>query len=79
MEITLTKEIKLEPEHLAELFCDMDGGEQAVFFSHIKTITDTWLAPFCFQLQGIAEDPDLTAGGRKIMEQIGRYASHKGE
>ena len=74
------KVIEITPELVAELFANMDAGEQARFFNHIDTVASTWgidadLLPF--QMQAITDDDGLTLAGRRVMQMIGEY-SHWG-
>lgn len=70
---TYTNTIELTPEELAFEFCRMDDGEQAKFFNEVARLTKEWDRPFCFQLQNIIENKELTNEGRYIMESIGEY------
>lgn len=72
-----TVEIIVKPtaEELAEAFCNMGSDEQARFFNRIHDITETWKAPFCFQLQAVTDDDELDYGVRSIMSLIGDYSS----
>lgn len=71
--ITKTVEVKLTPEDVARLFCQMNNEEQAQFFNEIAEVVETWTQPFAYQLQAIANAPELTQKGRGIMAQIGNY------
>jgi len=66
-------DVTLTPEELALEFSNMDGRQQAIFFSELAMITDNWEKPFCFQLQQLIDNPALTKEGRRIMEEIGEY------
>lgn len=65
--------ISITPEELATEFCSMRQDEQARFFSCVSDIVNNWDRPFAFQLQALIDDPNLTGGGRAIMELIGEY------
>lgn len=68
-------EIDLSPEDLAELWCAMDAGTQAKFFSSIAVISEGWSkhgGGLTMQLHWVAEDVSLTEGGRGVMQAIGR-------
>ncbi len=69
-------EVHITPtaKEMAEAWCNMDGDQQAEFFSVIHDISSAWKKPFCFQLEYIATSPFLNNGGRDIMDQIGRYS-----
>ena len=67
-------EVPITCEDVAKLFCNMDEVEQSRFFNHVATITKSWEAPFCFQLEAIRRSPSLSEDGRKIMQEIGEYA-----
>jgi diadenosine tetraphosphate (Ap4A) HIT family hydrolase len=69
----ITAAITISPDELAAEFADMDDEEQVMFFNELARITEKWDRPFCFQLRSIMENPNLTNGGRSIMEQIGQY------
>ena len=52
----------LTPDELALLFCDMDGEEQAAFFSHVGQIAQDWPgAGWCQQSCSISEHLDKSA------------------
>lgn len=61
------------PKELAKLWCEMDGDEQASFFSAIDDESNKWAAPFAQQLQFISDSKELTHGGKMVMHDIGRY------
>ena len=65
------------PEELAFEFANLGDDQQAVFFNELANITCMWKKPFCFQLQSLVDSPELTAAGRRIMEQIGEYGSSR--
>lgn len=67
-------DVEMCPFDLAKLFCEMDAGQQALFFSHVDALVDEWDTAFCFQMQGVTDDGALTDGGRKIMRVIGEYS-----
>jgi len=67
-------EFNLNPQELAEEFCNMGDNEQAIFFNEIANISDKWDKQFCFQLQAITNSKELTNEGRAIMESIGNYS-----
>ena len=75
--------VDITPQLVAELFCNMDNHEQALFFNEIPEIASHWkekggsFNDFCFQLQYITNDDGLTLAGRRCMQQIGEY-SHWG-
>ena len=68
---------EITPEIIAELFAGLRSDEQARFFNHIDKVASTWPGPFCFQLQAITDEMDLTLAGRRVMHAIGDY-SHWG-
>ncbi len=72
-------EIKeITPELVAQLFCDMNEKEQAIFFNTVAEIASVWRGgSLAFQLQSITEDDGLTLAGRRAMQEIGEY-SHWG-
>jgi len=74
MNRTITIEIHPTPEELAEIFCDMNSGDQAKFFNTIYKISSKWPNPFCFQLEAITKCKELSENGRSIMMQIGEYS-----
>lgn len=63
------------PEELASEFANMGDDQQALFFNELARLTKNWKNPFCFQLQGLVDRPELTVEGKRIMEQIGEYGS----
>jgi hypothetical protein len=65
------------PERVAELFANMNSTQQAHFFNHVAAVTSKWDQDFCFQLQFITDDDELTLAGRRVMSDIGEY-SHWG-
>jgi len=65
------------PKTVAEMFCNLDSHDQALFFNNVHAIASEWDGMgFDMQLQYITEDV-LTMGGRRVMQQIGEY-SHWG-
>jgi hypothetical protein len=76
IKIKRTFEIKLTPQEIAQVFCDMEAVEQAQFFSDIFKITRTWKSspssgPFYNQSCWIIEEAD--DGAREIISTL---ASH---
>lgn len=67
--------VELTPEELAFEFCNMNDSGQAKFFNEVHRITEKWERPLCFQLQFIADSEILTDGGRRVMSEIGDYAT----
>lgn len=67
-------EIKITPHELASEFCKMFSDEQAMFFKHIKEISDKWDNPFCFQVQSIIDDPSFSYEAKSIMRIFGEYS-----
>lgn len=62
----------LEPSELAELFCEMDGEQQAEFFAGIHRIAATWPgAGWCQQSYDIAAN-----ASPKCREVIIKLAEH---
>lgn len=76
---TITKQVpvKLTPEDVAQMFCEMDSNEQARFFNEIAETVKGWDQPFSFQLQAVTDKPELTSQARNVMAQIGIYAYAK--
>ena len=62
------------PEELALAFAELHSDEQVKFFNTLAKDIDTWDKPFCFQLQAITDDPDLSPAARQVMQAIGEYA-----
>jgi hypothetical protein len=77
MKKTVEVEIEVSPKELATVFCEMNANEQAEFFNQVALISDSWVAPFCFQLQYITESELLADNGRDVMEAIGDYSRPK--
>lgn len=75
MKRTIEIELTPTPRELAEVFCAMEGQEQAEFFNHIFVESRSWSAPFDFQAHDISSCGVLTEGGRRIMSTIGEYSS----
>jgi len=49
--------LDLEPEELAQEFCDMHNDEQALFFEHIgKIVKEQWKSNFSFQMDTIIDE-----------------------
>ena len=71
--IERTIEIEVNPTwwEVADLFWSMTAQEQALFFNKLAEID---AAIFAMQLQYITDHPDLTLGGRTVMEKIGQYS-----
>ena len=67
-------EVVLTAKELAKIFADANGDFQAEFFNELANEVKTWRMPFCFQLQAITDQDNLTSDGRWVMEQIGEYA-----
>ncbi|MEJ8803159.1 hypothetical protein [Pontibacter sp. H249] len=77
MKYTTNQEIELDitPYEVARLFCNMDGDEQAQFFSEIGEITvREWAAPFCIQMATVEGSNFLQDKGRDVMKTIGEYS-----
>ncbi len=74
IEKKITVGVIFTPEEIAAEFCGMDSTQQAKFFNEVHRITNEWANSFCFQLQSITDDPNLTDEARRVMEQIGEYA-----
>lgn len=70
--MTVTRTIELtdiQPTELAEMFCNMDDTEQAVFFEHIGVIAREWPgAGWCQQSYSI--NKNLTDGGREVIRTL---------
>jgi hypothetical protein len=72
---TIPIDINITPKELAELFCAMDGDQQAIFFSEIAKIIKSWKAGgFDYQLAYIVDSRKLTKDGSDVMELIGSFA-----
>ena len=73
--MTVTRTInlsELQPEELAELFCELDGEQQANFFTEIHRIAAFWPgAGWCQQSHDIAQNSD-----RKAKEVVITLAEH---
>lgn len=68
--------VEISPDELAELFCLMNGVDQAEFFSKVAEHADKWkddVGSFEMQMQYVT-DSIITPGGRRIMQIIGDYA-----
>jgi hypothetical protein len=63
----------LEPAELAELFCEMDGEQQAWFFANIHRIAKDWPgAGWCMQSCEIARY--LSVDGREVIRTLAGHA-----
>lgn len=49
------------PHELARCFAKMSGQQQAEFFSWLKSISDRWSAPACFQWRDMVDAMDAPA------------------
>lgn len=66
---------EITPEIIAELFAEMKSDQQAVFFSRVGELVETWAAGcMALQLQYVTDDAALTPAGRRVMQEIGEYA-----
>lgn len=74
MSIQRTVTVSITPEEMAADFSHMGDDEQVRFFNELANITSEWERPFCFQLQCVTDNPDLTEEAREIMSEIGAYA-----
>ncbi len=74
MSIERTIYIDPNPQELAKSFAEMNGDQQAEFFSALAAEVKEWSNPFCIQLQWITDSAALTEEARTLMEQIGEYA-----
>jgi len=70
----INADIVLTVKDVAELFCQMDGEQQAHFFNCVAKEVEKWNSPFVFQLQSILETEKLTTEANQIMREIGEYA-----
>lgn len=70
----LDHKIEVSAIEVADLFCSMDGEEQALFFNKIAENVAKWNNGFIFQLQAICDTELLNDGGKKIMREIGEYS-----
>ena len=73
---TITTEIEISPEEIAELFCRMDDFDQVRFFNKIPEIVKEWGGDFCFQMEAMVGKTTLTDEARAIMKTIGEYSTH---
>lgn len=64
--------LKIDPEDLAELFWRLDANDQARFFNAIGRINP---AKASIQLAHIIDGNVLNSNGRRIMTDIGEFAS----
>ena len=72
---TIDVVIGLTAEDIAEVFCKMDGQEQAAFFNEIASLSAKWKGTsFPFQAQAITDSENLAPAGRRIMQTIGDYS-----
>lgn len=70
----LNYDIKFTPEHLAELFCELDCAGMSRFFNEIHRLSSQWSGSFAQQMQFVTDSPVLSDDGRAIMTLIGDYA-----
>lgn len=73
MSIVRTIELNnLTAEELAELFCNMDGEQQAEFFDHISFTAMSWRgAGWCQQACDIARF--IQKPGREVIEKLAEH------
>ena len=69
-------EPKLSPKKMAEQFFNMTAGEQATFFSNIKSFDNNPNAEpeFDLQLHDIVTSKSLSAEGFNFLIKLGKYA-----
>ena len=80
MSIFKQVKIDLNPEELAEVFCEMWAEEQAAFFARVAQIAAEWPgAGMCVQALSIASH--LTPEGRYVIERLADHAGliHNGD
>jgi len=68
-------DIQLTPDELASEFSRMDDEQQAMFFNELAEIVSKWDRPFCFQMQFVIDNPNLTQEGKSLMREIGGYGA----
>lgn len=81
MGVEMKVDVKLTPQEVAILFCDMNGEDQADFFSAIADISAEWPgAGWCNQSYDIAESVDDKARGviEKLAEHVLSYDPYAG-
>lgn len=71
---SIEADINISVDEVADMFCNMDGEQQAAFFNRIGENVKTWSAHFVFQLQSIVDTETLTIDGKQIMYEIGQYS-----
>ncbi|MCW1431358.1 hypothetical protein [Novosphingobium sp. JCM 18896] len=72
MAVTRTIEIKLGPDELAELFCELTGDRQALFFANIHDIAKDWPgAGWCQQSCDIARH--IEQDGREVITKLAEH------
>lgn len=73
--MTITRTIELAditPTEIAELFCEMDGEQQADFFRMVGFIAKSWPgAGWCQQAYAIAQSVEVT--GRATIEKLAEH------
>ena len=70
-------QVKVTPEKLAELFCEMDSDEMAVFFNSVAYEAKSWDHHFCMQIEDLIREKHLNDEARQIMSTIGEYSQER--
>lgn len=66
-----TVEITVDPEVLANAFCEMDSNEQAMFFNYVAMKTSTWSSTaFPIQMMEAFKSKSISPAGKGIMKEI---------
>lgn len=68
---TVEVEIFLNGAEIADLFWQLDGDQQAIFFNVLAAKAQSKLP---FQMQFVTDSKELNAFGRSAMDTIGNYA-----
>lgn len=67
-------EMNLTVSDVANLFCELDEDQQALFFAEVGLITDEWESSLASQLQSVKDSKFNSDGARRVMRTIGEYA-----
>lgn len=67
-------QVKVTPEKLSELFCEMDSFEMADFFNSVANEVKSWDRHFCIQVEALIGEKHLNDEARKIMSVLGEYS-----
>ncbi len=68
--IKKTIELKLTPKEIAELFCELDNHDQAIFFNEVGKIMKSWPGIPYVQVTSFIESKSLNEHGHMLLRFI---------